>query len=924
MAVYSGISSHLLALCILLFHGSMCSTGLQKRSAQIDQSVRLVDEDGYTTILMNPLDFPNEFLRKPLYTETLKFANQNEPPRRICRSRRGKLDAVPGMSCPMKCSCKYRQNTVVDIVSCSNARLKEIPPLPSTSREVYLQGNEITEIPCIAFRKLRMLKKLDLSQNKDIKVSGCSFARLSSLEYLRLSGSRLRALPVEVFGSMHQLIQLDLSENNIATLVPHVFSDLNKLERLDLGKNILKKLLNDTFHGLSSLLFLSLEGNMLRYLPETFELGAFQGLSSLRQLNLNGNQPTLVENLTYPDQSLSQVTTLETIWLDGYPRVLGPGFSSLRKLSSLIFRPSPVWRFCSFGSGLPRDFFSNLATEEPLNLDMADCSIKTIHPDLFKFVPTIHSLKLTYNHDLGIDGFEKGSKGLENSNLTALDISEIVTGRYHVESSKIKSTTFQYLKTTSLKVLIVEHLQLTDIDPRAMFDLPQTLEYISFYKNYLVHWTGVISGLRFLNLKVFKLSFDLHLEPAINSTPGFYWNSYSFRKGQNNSRYLKSGIGYTAESNTVPSLLTFLKELQPTINEASVMKTRNLGKADFCDETRKSTSAIDPLIFPNVPLPHKLERIIFNNFKIKNIPIFKMFNNKVLKYLDLSSNDIECFGGPGYGLPSVEYLDLSNNWSSQLNPLLFSNVTTLKTVRLSKNRLGPSLSADIKCLTFSTLTLLETLDLSKNAIEHLQEFAFKTNENLRILDLSHNAFVNSLPSLAYNRKLEVLDLSSNQLVGLPESTCSELLEIKKSSVNFSVNIGENNDFQCNCDNLYFPNFLLKHPGIFEDLTTFSCQLANGTRVSYGRLEEVLPQLGLQCLTQPLFVAVLIAFFLLVGILSICGLYRFKRWQWKYLYYVGRSRFHIGSICPNYRPAANAFVTYDQVSIAWKPVVITSP
>ncbi|GFS24636.1 Toll-like receptor 13 [Elysia marginata] len=188
---------------------------------------------------------------------------------------------------------------------------------------------------------------------------------------------------------------------------------------------------------------------------------------------------------------------------------------------------------------------------------------------------------------------------------------------------------------------------------------------------------------------------------------------------------------------------------------------------------------------------------------------------------------------------------------------------------------------------------------------------FTKNENLRKLNLSNNVLRQFQPNLLHQTRLEILDLSFNSIVGFSRHTCSQFSKIKRSNCNFTVDITGNEGFECSCDNLYVLNFLRKRPEIFKDVSNFHCQLAKGSRLSYSRLAEFLPLFGVQCLAADTSVFVLVTFFLLTGGLAVFSLYHYKRWQWKYLYYMGRKRLHIGSTFIHCRSVAHAFVTYDQ-------------
>ena len=765
-------------------------------------------------------------------------------------------DEARSLDCPISCICTYRSDRTVDTVDCSNKGLTKIPVLPVSSRGVYLQNNNIRIVPCTSFGSLKLLKKLDLSENQIATLPRCSFANTRTLQLLRLSRCQLTSLQEGVFNSLQNLLQLDLSENNINNMEQNLFTNLNKLESLDLSKNKITRVRNDTFRGLNSLMFLSLQENVLYYLLETFESNAFKGLDSLQSLHLEGNQPYLPDNFKYPDQALAQIPTLRRVWLDGYPRKLGPGFSSLVNLSHLSFA-SGNGGFCSMKSNMPEHFFIHLKTKQPLNLNMSLCDISEISPVVLNHVPTIHTLDLSSNQDLSIDGFEKASKGLQNTTIAVLNIGNIAFpfSLYNV----IKNTTFQFLKQTSLTDLVIEHCNVGNVDSQAILDLPQTVEYLSFQGNDIWKSFGIYSLNHLRNLKTLRISHQL-----------------DYNRKRNNS--LSEVFSHTTV-NYIPRQEIFTPETVYSFSETNALSRNKFyashtSHQSFCGvpENGQNGKTGDSAI---MPLPQKLEVLYASDIKVSyNIPKTYFFNNKVLKYIDYSSNDVRCLGGPLYGLPSLEYIDLSYNFCFKLSPLFFSQMHGLKTVIFNDNWLGRSLASDTDGVTFSTLTLLENLDLRYNSIDDLSEDAFKNNMNLEVLDLSHNKITQFRPSLANNMKLKLLDLSSNHLGGISERTCLELQRIKKNSSNFTVMI-EGNNFLCQCDKLHFLNFLLGQPEIFEDVeNAFHCQLTNGSLVNYGNLAAVMPQIGLQCFAQTIFLCTLVAFFLVTGGLAIFGFYHF--------------------------------------------------
>ncbi|GFS03239.1 Toll-like receptor 4 [Elysia marginata] len=764
--------------------------------------------------------------------------------------------------CPPTCRCSSRYGNVIDVVDCSNKGFTNVPALPVSAREVNLQGNFIQQVSCDAFGHLRRLRKLNLSVNTIRVLRNCSFASLTALEKLTLAENQMVSFPGDVFRCLQNLLALDLAQNKINALTQDMFQHLTNLSSLNLGGNSLTKLKDHTFQGLSSLAYLSLRGNSLRYLPGTFETQAFGGLESLESLHLEGNQPDFPESFTYPDQPLAQVPSLRSLSLDGYPRQLGPGFSALQNLTHLTF-VGIDGGFCSMNSDIPPHFFDHLATVQPLHINMSYCSFQFIPPELFKTLRTIHTLDLFHNDELTIRGFERASKGLENSTLTVLNITDI--DKPVASYSSIDETSFQYLKHTQLKVLIFDHCRIIKIAPQAMFDLPETLEFMSFRNNKLIDASGIVGIVHLINLKVIAFSKQLHSNVE---------KDLSFRRPNSPSKdNIDGSLQLTVPGGVISKRKAHVQTQEETSPHVSASKTEFL-----------SSNLTDNLHMKNTRTRGYCGSTLHTDFYV------------------LMPAKLE------------EYFDLSKNFCVKLNPIFFSETPALRTLLLYENRLGQSLSEDTRCQTFSNLTSLQVLDISSNVIEDLPELMFEKNPNLEILNLSNNQMSTFRPSLAKNKKLEMLDLASNRLTGFSQQTCEQLLSIKRYSPRFKTRISKNHDFLCDCDNIFFLQFLLDHQEIFEDVkTSFQCRLANGSHIGYDRLALILPRLGVGCIAQPLFVAVLTAFFLLTASLAVCAIYHFKRWQWKYLYYLSKSRLHIGSTYLQYSYVAHAFLTYDQES-----------
>lgn len=107
-------------------------------------------------------------------------------------------------SCPQNCTC-YN-----NIVRCSHAQLIHIPyeEMSVDTEELYLDSNNIEEIPFELTNRLIHLVRIDLSYNKLKSIQGNLFSKLTRLETLILSYNRIQCLNVNTFIGLKNLRML--------------------------------------------------------------------------------------------------------------------------------------------------------------------------------------------------------------------------------------------------------------------------------------------------------------------------------------------------------------------------------------------------------------------------------------------------------------------------------------------------------------------------------------------------------------------------------------------------------------------------------------------------------------------------------------------------------------------------------------------
>ncbi|XP_067405837.1 transforming growth factor beta activator LRRC32-like [Emydura macquarii macquarii] len=134
-----------------------------------------------------------------------------------------------------------------------------------------------------------------------------------------------------------------------------------------------------------------------------------------------------------------------------------------------------------------------------------------------------------------------------------------------------------------------------------------------------------------------------------------------------------------------------------------------------------------------------------------------------LKKLDLSWNRMTRLpGGIFQGTLKLREINLNNNYITEIEEGAFEALIGLKMVNLAMNSLH--------CISGFSLTQLQVLNLSYNALEFFVTEKRKEDYLLQVLDLSHNKLI-YFPELPKVHHLTHLNLSNNAMVSLaPSST----------------------------------------------------------------------------------------------------------------------------------------------------------
>ncbi|XP_059156611.1 toll-like receptor 4 [Physella acuta] len=838
--------------------------------------------------------------------------------------------------CSSNCSCTPVPGGLS--VDCGGRSLTQVPYIPVDVTDLHLDYN-LLRVTCADLQQLTRLETLTLSHNDLGRVDPCTFSHQVKLTRLELVHCSLSSLEGQVFDNLTHLTHLDLSMNAISSLPPSLFEGMPALLHLNLSFNSIARLQNFSFSGLPCLTRLYLNNNFLSYKDGGFPVDAFTGLVRLEVLHVHANHNKLTTG-SYPDMALAKLESLKELFIEGVPAPLGAGFGNLTQLATLnfsVYQEKEVFTSCGMYQDMPESYFTSINTSRPLIVNMSNCELLALPRWTFKPLTTLVTLDLQYNRGLGLEGFEVGSEGLADSSLTYLDISAIVARQAYVV--KGTETVFRFLRNTKLEVLKVESNYLVYLHPRAIIDLPRTLKYISFRDNYLIDAHFLPTTLVLYNLQ------DLDISQQIVYTSRNYSNSNHNSNNHNSNNHISTNNNNSTNDNSTNDNSTNDNSTNDnTTNDNSTNDNSN--NHNCTDNSTMEASILTRILMTSpkgpvssggpgassrqmssygrqmpmtpsnvksevslVPLPKSLLHLRGSHLNLGYcIPAFRIFNNDVFKYFDVSQNSLKCWDGPILGATSLEYFDLSQNACYRVSPGFFANLTALRTLKLNKNFLENVFSSDQNDAIFSTLTRLEELDLSHNGIKSLPDKIFLENIRLKYLYLSGNHLSKLNLDLTRVLGMAYLDLSDNALSGLSAANVVLLHDLKLKNPDFKVNLS-GNPLQCSCQYVDFLRFLQAEPDVIDGAESLTCVTPNGRSAAYSTMPALLAQLERSCVGQTTFFVVLVACVLLVGGTSMAATIYYHQYKLLYRYHIHIRTLHSGLIPHQY--LKDVYLTYEQ-------------
>lgn len=130
---------------------------------------------------------------------------------------------------------------------------------------VYIANTELTDLEDYVFHGTKVLKTLNLRENKIRQIAGNAFKGLATLKFLTLSSNEIESLHDNLFKDLSFLEQLTLSFNRIRHIDEHLFSKNRNLQVIFLDHNQLSAINGNMFRNNHELREIYMDNNHIKH-----------------------------------------------------------------------------------------------------------------------------------------------------------------------------------------------------------------------------------------------------------------------------------------------------------------------------------------------------------------------------------------------------------------------------------------------------------------------------------------------------------------------------------------------------------------------------------------------------------------------------------------------------------------------------------
>jgi len=600
---------------------------------------------------------------------------------------------------------------------------------------IDLSFNSFKEVDAYLTRGVRFLRKFLASHNEISSVAKRAFSTNTRLRVIDLSHNRLQSLSTEMFMSLQYLESLDLSHNLIKSIEPGALQSIPKVD-------------------------INLSHNEVSFIPRH----AFVEIGNISCLDLSHNNLSVIDPEAFLDSDVTQLLLSHNKFSNLTLLPIG-NLTGLRVLNISHNEISAVTRK-SFG------IRHNVKLYEVSVIDLSHNRIREVSGSVFEKFWALRSLNFSHN-DLKRLGF--GSFGslptilhVDLSHNQLRDMGGSVSGLLSLKVLDVRHNRLQSIPTLSAALQTLE-LENNAIDQVSCSSFPSINSLLSLsLKNNSISMLESDSfcnlfTLRSLDLSYNRLSNLEEVSPALSKLASLQSLDLSHNSIANISS--SSALG------TLPTLFDInfsrngLSYIHPyALNGLLQLLSLNLsgnalGAIDF--DAWKGLVSLQVLDLSDNSLTRienrsncmfedllSLRRLYLSGNRLsfltsKSIPSSPWVPYKV-NFVDFSHNHLESISTSS-GFHAVQELLLHHNHIRSLVPGIFGNMSSLKVLDLSHNRIATLPLGSFSVLNSSDDSTIESLNLSSNYIASIEEKELSLLPALQSLDLSGNRLSSSWP-----------------------------------------------------------------------------------------------------------------------------------------------------------------------------------
>ncbi|KAM8882069.1 uncharacterized protein ACB058_002051 [Synchiropus picturatus] len=658
-------------------------------------------------------------------------------------------------------NCHISNRGSDNVAICKGLELTEAPrDIPPTITGYDLSLNKLSKIEVVHFKNLTALRQLDMNRNNISQIEKGSFTDLTSLEKLNLNSNKLRQL-ADIFEGLHNLKELQLTSNSITTVSATAFKPLKNLAFLDLSFNHLQNVdklqlivqhlpyLQDLVMKKNNLAvfntekltnqsvnfqYLDLSQNPLQVFRITADV-----FPKLTWLNLGGPQKKHrmaweVRNQTF----LRHVTTLDI----GGLRMTVSDMEELResfKTSLVTIRlnamPGDLQAFINISCSIPtltglqiqRNQLTSISPHQfqpctnITELDIAENKIQNIDENAFESIQrSLRILTLSQNK---IPSVPAAVRKLPN--LSQLDLSHNIISLLQCHD---------LANLTKLRILSLHHNFITNLPPCAFSGL-DSLHVLELESNKIAELNGAFRK-TFPSLRTLLL--------YSNSLTGIKPNEFeglvslqNLSLHHNQIKDIKNGSFYGLTNLKVLLLQSNAIE-QEQVNSGAFNDLINLRRLDMRENRIKymNDSAIPHPPFSRLSLLETLAIPVQKGHTKGSLPRNFLEGLPNLLFFSARINQIHSLHKDMFQYtPRLEKLDICSNELFDISPKLFSPISNLKSLYVSRTSLRL-----LNFITEANLTNLVFLQGRSNDYSVIPKEVIESLPSLEYMDLQDNSF----------------------------------------------------------------------------------------------------------------------------------------------------------------------------------------